>query len=75
MDLALKFRKLISECTNFQAKWTNLTNLTQTYPKMSFSSEIQNKNVEIKITIIEIPASQFSDKTTTFVFLAQICRK
>ena len=42
-------------CANFQAIWTNLTFLTQIWSKIDFWSEIQEKKVEIRITILEIP--------------------
>ena len=46
-------------CANFQAKWTNLTFLAQICPKIcpkiGFWFEIQKTNVEIRISILDIP--------------------
>ena len=41
-------------CTNFQLKQTTVTFLVQIYPKMKLGFEIQETNVEIRISILEI---------------------
>ena len=40
--------------TNFQAKQTSLTFLTQICPKMNFGLEIQKTNVLIRINVLQI---------------------
>ena len=40
--------------TNFHAKQTTLTFLTQIYPEMDLGFEIQETNVGIRISILEI---------------------
>ena len=40
---------------NFQSQWTTLIFSTQIWPKMNLGFEIQKTNIEIRISILEIP--------------------
>ena len=55
---------------NFQPNWKTLGPLVQMYSKMNLGFEIQETNVGIRISILEIPCVPFSDKTGNFDFLA-----
>ena len=47
--------KIPCVCTNFQLKWTTLTFLALICPKRKLRFEIQDTNVGIRISILEIP--------------------
>ena len=55
-------------CANFQAKRKTLPFFAQIFPKGNLELEIHKNNVGIRISILEIPAYQFSDKTHNFDF-------
>ena len=44
-----------TKCANFQAKWKNLTFLSQIWPRMNFKFEIKKTNVDTRVRILEIP--------------------
>ena len=67
-------------CVNFQEKWTNLTFLAQicpkTCPKIGLWFEIQKTNVEIRISILEIPCVPiFRQNGQLYLFLPKFAYK
>ena len=57
-------------CANFKAKRRTLTFLAQICPKRNLELAIHKTNVEIRISILDIPYVPISDKTHNFNFFA-----
>ena len=63
-------------CTNFHAKWTTLTFLAQTSPKMDLAFETQKTNIEIRISILEILCVPiFSQNGQLWLFRPKFAKK
>ena len=65
-----------TKCSNFQAKWTNLTFLIQIWPKIRVSFEIKKANVDIRVSILEIPCkSTFRQNEQLQLFWSKFAQK
>ena len=63
-------------CANFQGKQTTLTFLVQICPKMDFGFKNQKTNVEIRISILEIPFVQiFKENRHLWLFRPKFAQK
>ena len=57
-----------TKCANFQAKWKNLTFLSQIWPRMNFKFEIKKQMLKQESGYSRYHVCQLLDKTNNFDF-------
>ena len=66
----------VCACSNFQAKQTALTFSVHICPKMDLGSQIQKTDVELRISILDIPCvSTFSQNGQLLIFRPKFAQK